>query len=78
MVWAHLPCGKERRKVQDKSYDPGAKCEDVDLSPIAVGDCELTFSKTFKLLDSILAYDLKDNDAIECSIKSAQGAFSAI
>jgi hypothetical protein len=48
------------------------------LSPIAVGDGEITFTKTFKLLGSMLAYDLKDNDAIECRIKSAQGAFSAI
>ncbi len=54
------------------------KYEDADLSPIAVNDGEITFTKTFKLLGSVLAYDLKDNDAIERRIKSAQGAFSAI
>jgi hypothetical protein len=57
---------------------PGVKYEDADLSPIAVHDGEITFTKTFKLLGSMLAYDLKDNEAIECRIKSAQGAFSAI
>jgi hypothetical protein len=30
------------------------------------------------LLGSMLAYDLKDNESIECRIKSAQRAFSAI
>ncbi len=44
---------------------PGAKYEEADLSPIAVGDGEITFTKTFKLLGSMLAYDLKDNDAID-------------
>ncbi len=59
---------------------PGMKYEDADLSLIAVDDGEITFTKTFKLLGSVLAYDLKDNDAqaVECRIKSAQGAFTAI
>jgi hypothetical protein len=48
------------------------------LSPIAVDNGEITFTKTFKLLDSTLAFDLNDNDAIESRIKRAQGAFSAI
>jgi hypothetical protein len=41
---------------------------------------EITFTQTFKLLGSTLAYDLKleDNDAIECRIKDAQSAFSVI
>ena len=54
------------------------KYEDADLSPIAVHGGEITFTKTFTLLGSMLAYDLKDNEATECRIKSAQGAFSAI
>jgi hypothetical protein len=47
---------------------PGVKYEDADLSPMAVDDGELSFTKTFKLLGSMLAYDLKDNDAVECRI----------
>ena len=35
---------------------PGSKCEDADLSPIAVGHGEITFTKTFKSLGSMLAY----------------------
>jgi hypothetical protein len=42
---------------------PGVKYEDADLSPIAVDDGEITFTKIFKLLGSVLAYDLKDNGA---------------
>jgi hypothetical protein len=57
---------------------PDAKYEGADLSPIAVGDGHITFTKSFKLLGSMLAYDLEDNDAIECRIKRAQGAFSAM
>ena len=57
---------------------PGVKYEEADLSPVVVGDGEITFTKTFKLFGSTLAYNLKDNEAINCRIKSAQGAFSAI
>ncbi len=38
----------------------------------------VAFTKTLKLLGSMLAYYLKDNDAIECKIKSAECAISAI
>ncbi len=57
---------------------PGVKYEDADLSQIAVHDGTITFTKTYKLLGSMLAYDLKDNDAMECRFKSVQGSFSAI
>jgi hypothetical protein len=40
---------------------PGVKYKDADLSPIAVDDGEITYTKTFKLLGFMLAYDLKDN-----------------
>ncbi len=59
---------------------PGVRYEDADLSPIAVDSGEITFTKTFKLLarGSTLDFDLKENDAINCRIKTAQSAFSAI
>ena len=47
---------------------PGVKYEDAYLGPIAVDNCEITLTKTFKLLVSTLAYDRHDNDAIECMI----------
>jgi hypothetical protein len=59
-------------------WPPGVKHEDAGLSAIAVDDGDLTFTKTFTLLGSMLAYDLEDNDSIECKFKSAQGAFSTI
>jgi hypothetical protein len=58
------------------------KYEAADLSPIAVDNVTdkgvITFTKTFKLVGSTLAYNLKDNYAIECRIKSTQGSFSSI
>ncbi len=33
---------------------PGVKYEDTDLSPIAVDNCEITFTSNFKLLGSML------------------------
>ncbi len=57
---------------------PGVKYENADSSPIAVDDGEIIFIKNIKLLGSTMAYDLKDNDAIKCRIKIAQGAFSTI
>ena len=41
---------------------PGVKYKDADLSPTAVDGGKISFTKTFELLGSMLAYDLKDND----------------
>ncbi len=51
---------------------PGVKYEHADLRPIAVDDGDITFTKTFILPGSVLAYDLKDNDSSECRINSDQ------
>jgi hypothetical protein len=71
--------GKSKTRTEAMFFPPpGVKYEDADLSPIAVDDSEITFTKTFILQGSMLAYDLKDNVAIEYRIKNAQDPFSAI
>ncbi len=72
--------GRNKGKSSDYFLPPGVIYEIADLSPIAVddGDITFTFTKTFKLLGSVLAYDLNDTDATECQIKSVLGAYSAI
>ncbi len=69
-----------KSKTEAMFFPPlGVKYEDADVSQIAVDNSEITFTKTFKLLlGCTLAYDLKDNNVIECRIESAQDAFSAI
>jgi len=57
---------------------PGLKYEDADTSPLQIDGGEVPFTLKFKLLGSILAYNLKDDDEIEARIRSAQGAFQSI
>ena len=57
---------------------PGLKYEDADTSPLLVDGGEVPFTEKFKLLGSLLAYNLKDNSEIDARIRSAQGAFQAI
>ena len=57
---------------------PGLTYEDADTSPLLVDGCEVPFTEKFKLLGSLLAYNLKDNSEIDARITSAQGAFQAI
>ena len=49
----------------------------VATSPFQIDGGEVPFTLKFKLLGSILAYNLKDDDEIEARI-SAQGAFQSI
>ena len=57
---------------------PGLRYEDADTSPLLVDGGEVPFTLKFKLLGSLLAYNLKDNCEIDARIRSAQGAFQAI
>lgn len=57
---------------------PGLKYEDADTSPLQIDGGEVPFTQKFKLLGSMLAYNLKDDAEIDSRIKSAQGAFQSI
>ena len=51
---------------------PGLKYEDADTSPLLVDGGEVPFTEKFKLLGSLLAYNLKDNSEIDERIRIAQ------
>jgi hypothetical protein len=56
----HVGRTSGKSKTKDMFFPPpGVKYEDPDLSPIALDNGEITFTKTFKLLGCTLAYDLK-------------------
>jgi len=57
---------------------PGLRYEDADTSPLIVDGGEVPFTLKFKLLGSLLTYNLKDDCEIDSRIRSAQGAFQAI
>jgi hypothetical protein len=54
---------------------PGLRYEDADTSPLLVDGGKVTFTLKFKLLGSLLAYNLKDCCEVDSGIRSAQGAF---
>jgi hypothetical protein len=57
---------------------PGLRYEDADAGPLLVDCGEVHFTFKFKLLGSLLAYNLKDDCEIDARIRSEQGAFQAI
>ena len=79
----HVGLGDGKSKTEAMYFPPpGTTYKDADTSPLLIntGDDigKIPFNRTFKLLGSTLADNLKDSTEVELRIKSAQGAFSAI
>ena len=49
----------------------------TDTSPLQIDGGEIPFNQKFKLLGSVLAYNVKGDADIDSRIKRAQGAFQS-
>ena len=67
-----------RRQKQCISRPPKQLYQDANTLPLEIDGGCVTFTQSFKYLDSILTSDLKDSTEVEARIKSASAAFASM
>jgi hypothetical protein len=75
----HVGRNGSKSKTEAKYFPVlGLRYEDADTSPLLVDGGEVLFTLNFKLLGSLLAYNLKEDCEVDSRTRSSKGAFQAI